>query len=115
MKIPYGHHGHLCSYSGLAMQYHIHVYTGEIKVLLLNLGTKPFQISTGDAIAQLILKKISIPVPLREEIGVVVFPNLMLNKKMSKYCKYVLQMKNFCKYTVHISISPPKLKIISTF
>ena len=52
------------------MRYHIHIgagiidpdYTGEIKVLLLNLGTEPFQILTGDAIAQLILEKISIPI-----------------------------------------------------
>ena len=36
-------------------------YTGEIKVLLLNLGTEPFQILAGNAIAQLILEKISIP------------------------------------------------------
>ena len=51
------------------MQHHIHVgagiidadYTGEVKVLL-NLGHKPFQVSSGDAIAQLILEKISIPV-----------------------------------------------------
>ena len=47
IKIPHGHYGHLCSKSGLAMQHHIHVgagiidpdYTGEIKALLLNLGT----------------------------------------------------------------------------
>ena len=37
-------------------------YTGEIKVLLLNLGNNSFQISAGDAIAQLILEKISIPI-----------------------------------------------------
>ena len=44
IKVPYGHYGHLCSKSGLAMRHHIHVgagivdpdYTGEIKVLLLN-------------------------------------------------------------------------------
>ena len=37
-------------------------YTGEIKILLLNLGTEPFQILTGNAIAQLILEKISMPI-----------------------------------------------------
>ena len=70
IQIPSGHYGHLCSKSGLAVQHHIHVgagiidsdYTGEIKVLLLNLGDNSFQISTGDAIVQLILEKISIPV-----------------------------------------------------
>ena len=52
------------------MQHHIHVgagiiepdYTGEVKVLLLNLGHKPFQVSSGDAIAQLILEKVSAPI-----------------------------------------------------
>ena len=70
VKIPQRHYGHLFSESGLAMQHSIHVgagiidsdYTGEIKILLLNLGTKPFQILTGNAIAQLILEKISMPI-----------------------------------------------------
>ena len=70
IKVPYGHYGHLCSKSGLAMRHSIHVragivdpdYTGEIKVLLLNLGTEPFQILAGNAIAQLILEKISMPI-----------------------------------------------------
>ena len=34
----------------------------RLEFLLLNLGHKPFQVSSGDAIAQLILEKISIPV-----------------------------------------------------
>ena len=70
IQIPPGNYGHLCSKSGLAMQHYIHVgagiidpdYTGEVKVLLLNLGHKPFQVSSGDAIAQLILEKISTPI-----------------------------------------------------
>ena len=70
IQVPPGHYGHLCSKSGLAMQHHIHVgagiidpdYTGEVKVLLLNLGYKPFQVSSGDAIAQLILEKVSAPI-----------------------------------------------------
>ena len=37
-------------------------YTGEIKILLLNLGTTPFKILTGNAIAQLVLEKISMPI-----------------------------------------------------
>ena len=52
------------------MKHNIHIgagivdrdYTGEIRVLLLNLGTEPFQILAGNAIAQLILEKISIPI-----------------------------------------------------
>ena len=39
IKVPYGHYGHLCSKSGLAMRHHIHVgagivdpnYTGELR------------------------------------------------------------------------------------
>ena len=70
IQIPSGHYGYLCSKSGLAFHHHIHIgagiidsdYTGEIKILLLNLGQNSFQISVGDAIAQLILEKISIPV-----------------------------------------------------
>ena len=70
IQIPSGHYGHLCSKSGLAMQHHVHVgagiidpdHTGEVKVLLLNLGHKPFQVSSGDAIAQLILEKVSTPI-----------------------------------------------------
>ena len=70
IKVPNGHYEHLCSKSGLAMRYKIHVgtgvidpdYTGEIKVLLLNLGTEPFKILAGTAIAQLIFEKISIPI-----------------------------------------------------
>ena len=70
IQVPPGHYEHLYSKSGLAMQHHIHVgagiidpdYTGEVKVLLLNLGHKPFQVSSGDAIAQLILEKVSAPI-----------------------------------------------------
>ena len=70
IKVPNVHYGHLCSKSGLAIRHKIHVgagvidpdYTGEIKVLLLNLGTEPFEILVGTAIAQLIFEKISIPI-----------------------------------------------------
>ena len=70
IQIPPGHYGHLCLKSSLAIQHHVHVgagiidpdYTGEVKVLLLNLGHEPFQVSSGDAIAQLILENISTPI-----------------------------------------------------
>ena len=50
VKIPQGYYGHLCSKPGLAMKHSIHVgagiidpdYTGEIKILLLNLGSRSF-------------------------------------------------------------------------
>ena len=65
IKVPNGYYGHLCSKSGLAMRHKIHIgvgvidpdYTGEIKVLLINLGTEPFEILAGTAIAQLIFEK----------------------------------------------------------
>ena len=79
------------------MRHNIHVgagiidpdYTGEIKVLLLNLGTEPFQILAGNAIAQLILEMISIPILHKVDtlpstdrgIGGVVSPNLILCKQ----------------------------------
>lgn len=50
--------------SGLALKHRVTVvnapgtidrdYRGEVKVLLINLGTEPFKISTGDRIAQLV-------------------------------------------------------------
>ena len=82
VKILQGYYGHLCSKSGLAMKHGIHVgagiidpdYTGEIKILLLNLGSKPFPILTGNAIAQLIsmpiLHKVNtLPPTTREDRG----------------------------------------------
>ena len=96
IKVPHGHYGYLCSKSGLAMRHHIHVgagivdpdYTGEIRVLLLNLGTEPFEILAGTAIAQLVLEKISIPILHKVDIlpstdrgdGGVVSPNPILHK-----------------------------------
>ena len=56
IKVPCEHYGHLCS--GIVDP----DYAGEIKVCLQNLGTEPFQILAGNAIAQLILGKISIPI-----------------------------------------------------
>ena len=38
-------------------------YTGDVKVLLINNGTEPFQVHKGDRIAQLIIEKIaSVPI-----------------------------------------------------
>ena len=70
IQVPPGHYGHLCLKSGLAMKHHIHVgagiidpdYTGEVKVLSVNLEHKPFHVSAGDSIAQLILEKVSTPI-----------------------------------------------------
>ena len=63
--IPLGCYGRIAPRSGLTVRYGIHVgagvidpdYTGELKVCLFNLGSVPFEIKSGERIAQLILEK----------------------------------------------------------
>ena len=70
VKIPLGHYGRLASKSGLAMIHQVHVgtgvidpdYTGEVKILLINVAPCFHYIKRGDAIAQMILEKVSLPV-----------------------------------------------------
>ena len=70
IRVPLGHHGRLASKSCLAMKHHIHVgagvidpdYTGEVKILLFNVGRHHYLIRKGDPIAQLILEKVSLPI-----------------------------------------------------
>ena len=70
LKIPLGHYGRLASKSGLAILHQLHVgagvidpnYTGEIMVLLIDTASHVHPINKGDPIAQLILKKVSIPI-----------------------------------------------------
>ena len=53
------------------MKHHIHVgagvidrdYAGEVKTLLFNARRHCYQIKEGDPIAQLILEKLSLPIP----------------------------------------------------
>lgn len=69
MAIPTGYEGQVRPRSGLAYKHGITVlnapgtidadYRGEIKVLLINHGSKPYTISRGERIAQLIIQ----PVP----------------------------------------------------
>ena len=73
LQIPLGYYGRLASKSGLAILHQLHVgagvidpdYTGEIMVLMINAASRDYSIKKGDPIAQLILKKVSIPI-LRE-------------------------------------------------
>lgn len=68
MKIPNGYEIQVRSRSGLAYKYGVFVlngigtidsdYTGEIKVLLCNLGNEDFKFYHGDRIAQLVLVKV---------------------------------------------------------
>jgi len=71
VKIPEGYYGRVAPRSGLAVKNNIDIgagvidsdYRGEVKVLLFNFGSQPFEFKTGDRIAQLILEKITTPEP----------------------------------------------------
>ena len=68
LAIPSGYEGQIRPRSGLAIAHGITVlntpgtidadYRGEIKVILINLGTKAFQIKNGDRIAQLVFNRV---------------------------------------------------------
>ena len=65
MAIPQGYEIQVRPRSGLALKHGITVpntpgtidsdYRGELKVILINLGTEPFVIARGDRVAQLVL------------------------------------------------------------
>ncbi|MCX7795944.1 MAG: dUTP diphosphatase [bacterium] len=65
VEIPQGYEGQIRSRSGLAKDYGVFVlnspgtidsdYRGEIKVILMNLGSEPFRVNIGDRIAQLVI------------------------------------------------------------
>lgn len=65
VAIPSGYEGQIRPRSGLALRNGVSVlnspgtidsdYRGEIQVLLINLGEKPYKISHGDRIAQLVV------------------------------------------------------------
>ena len=64
--LPPDNYGRIAPQSGLALKSSLAVnagvidadYTGEIKVILVNLGTKEYEIHKGDMITQLIVEKI---------------------------------------------------------
>ncbi len=68
IALPCGAEAQIRPRSGLAIQYGVTVlnspgtvdsdYRGEIKVILVNLGDKPFRINRGDRIAQMVIGKI---------------------------------------------------------
>jgi len=67
IEIPEGYEGQIRPRSGLALKFGVTVlnspgtvdadYRGEVKVLLINLGTYDFEINFGDRIAQMIIAK----------------------------------------------------------
>lgn len=68
VAIPSGYEAQVRPRSGLALKYGVTVlnspgtidadYRGELRVILINLGEKPFEIKRGDRIAQIIVNKI---------------------------------------------------------
>ena len=72
MEIPFGYHVEIRSRSGLAAKHGVFVlnspgtvdsdYTGEICVILCNLGNEPYVVEKGDRIAQGVLMKHEIAV-----------------------------------------------------
>ncbi len=68
IALPYGVEAQIRPRSGLAIRYGVTIlnspgtvdsdYRGEIKVILVNLGDKPFWINRGDRIAQMVIGKI---------------------------------------------------------
>lgn len=67
IELPVGYEAQIRPRSGLAFKHGVTVlnspgtidadYRGEIKVLLLNLGSEPFEIKHGERIAQMIIAK----------------------------------------------------------
>jgi dUTP pyrophosphatase len=76
LEIPPGYEVQVRPRSGLALKFGITVpnspgtidpgYRGEVKVILLNLGREPYQIHTGDRIAQMVVARYE-PVEWKEE------------------------------------------------
>ena len=68
IALPPGHEGQIRPRSGIALRYGVTVlnspgtidadYRGEIQVILVNLGTEPFEITRGTRIAQMIIPPI---------------------------------------------------------
>lgn len=65
VKIPEGCYARIAPRSGLALSHSVDVgagvvdpdYRGNVGVLLLNFGAKPFRVACGDRIAQMILEQ----------------------------------------------------------
>lgn len=71
VEIPHGYEAQIRPRSGLALKYGISLvntpgtidsdYRGEINLIMINFGSKPFEIKRGDRIAQMVINKIEIP------------------------------------------------------
>jgi len=62
-EIPAGYWGHIIDRSGLALKVGLHImagvidetYRGELGIVIVNLGKKPYEIKKGDRIAQMVI------------------------------------------------------------
>lgn len=71
MSIPEGYEAQIRPRSGLALKHGISIvntpgtidsdYRGEIKIIMINFGDKPFLVKRGDRIAQMVINKIETP------------------------------------------------------
>lgn len=71
MLIPEGYEAQIRPRSGLALKHGISLvntpgtidsdYRGEIKIIMINFGDKPFLVKRGDRIAQMVINKIETP------------------------------------------------------
>ena len=67
IELPPGYEGQVRPRSGLALKHAITVpnspgtvdpgYRGELRVILVNLGTEPYTVNAGDRIAQLVIAR----------------------------------------------------------
>jgi dUTP pyrophosphatase len=72
VALPVGTYGQIAPQSGLSVK-GIDIgagvidsdYRGELQVVVINHTNQPFSVHTGDRIAQLIVKKIAFPTPVR--------------------------------------------------
>jgi len=72
LEIPPGYEGQIRPRSGLAIKHGVTLvntpgtidadYRGEVKIIMINLGDEPFQISNGDRIAQMLISKVEQPI-----------------------------------------------------
>jgi len=71
MSMPEGYEAQIRPRSGLAAKHGISIvntpgtidsdYRGEIKIIMINFGDKPFLVKRGDRIAQMVINKIETP------------------------------------------------------
>ena len=72
IEIPGGYEGEVRPRSGLAVRHGISLvnspgtidsdYRGEVKIIMINHGDRPFEINHGDRIAQLLINKVERPI-----------------------------------------------------